>query len=104
MYVHAHMSRHMGAKTTTVRLPEALLERAKKAALREGTTVTALIAEGLAARIAHKPKAQAEKRKIELPVSKAKGGLLPGYDWATLSYQLQEEDDLDMLARTSGRR
>lgn len=61
---------------TTVRLPEDLLARAKRRAQREGTTLTALITEGLrmALDLAH---SRREPVKFP-PVSKATGGVMPG--------------------------
>ena len=72
---------------TTVRLPEDLLSRAKRKARREGTTLTALIAEGLQSVLARR----AEKQdQVILPrVSTARGGFLPGID--PIKTSLQEE-------------
>jgi hypothetical protein len=61
---------------TTVRINDNLLERAKKQAADEGRTLTSLIENGLAL-ILVKPKADRRER-VELPVSKASGGVLPG--------------------------
>jgi hypothetical protein len=63
---------------TTVRINDNLLERAKKQAADEGRTLTSLIEDGLALILA-KPKADRRER-VELPVSKASGGVLPGVD------------------------
>lgn len=63
---------------TTVRITDHLLQRAKKRAAAEGRTLTSLIEEALALILA-KPKATRQKR-VELPVSKASGGVLPGVD------------------------
>jgi hypothetical protein len=62
---------------TTVRLRDELLKRAKKRATEEGRTLTALIEEGLALVLAEP---SATRRRVRLPVSKAKGGVLPGVD------------------------
>jgi hypothetical protein len=64
---------------TTVRLEEALLARAKQEAHLRGSTVTALIEEGLRAVLASGGKPQ-PRRRVRLPVSRARGGLLPGVD------------------------
>ena len=70
------MLRHM---RTTVRLDEGLLDQAKREAQRRGTTVTALIEEGL--RLVLRPPAPvAPERRIRLLVSHATGGTLPGVD------------------------
>ena len=63
---------------TTIRLPELLLQKAKKRAAEEGRTVTSLIEEGLKYVLAE-PKASKRKR-VRLPISRAKGGTRPGVD------------------------
>ena len=63
---------------TTIRINDDLLKRAKKHAAAEGRTLTSLVEDGLAL-ILSKPKTSGRKR-IELPVSKATGGVLPGVD------------------------
>ena len=63
---------------TTIRINDDLLQRAKKHAADEGRTLTSLIEDGLAIILA-KPKTGPRKR-VELPVSKASGGVLPGVD------------------------
>ena len=63
---------------TTISLNDDLLKRAKKRAADEGRTLTSLVEEGLVL-ILSKAKASRRKR-IELPVSKATGGVLPGID------------------------
>jgi hypothetical protein len=64
---------------TTVRLDDALLERARKEAARRGITLTALIEEGL--KLAMRRPLKSEPRApIQLPVSPARGGTLPGID------------------------
>ena len=71
---------------TTVRINENLLKRAKKLAADEGRTLTSLVEDGLALILA-KPKAKRRER-VELPVSKATGGVMPGID-------LNRSSDLD---------
>ena len=64
---------------TTVRLDEALLERARQEASRRGITLTALIEQGL--RLAmRRPLKRSEKPFVALPVCPAGGGTLPGVD------------------------
>lgn len=64
---------------TTVRLDDALLDRAKREARRRGETLTSLIERGLRLVLAgpHKPR---ERRRVEIPVCRAGGGTLPGVD------------------------
>jgi hypothetical protein len=81
---------------TTVRLPAELLRRAKRKAAEEGSTLTALIEEGLRRVVTERPRLT--KHLIELPVSRASGGLQPGLGEIDNS-ALQEADDLDYVAR-----
>ncbi len=63
---------------TTIRIRDDLLKRAKKRAAEEGRTLTSLVEDGLMLILS---KARTGRRKkIELPVSKAAGGVLPGID------------------------
>jgi predicted transcriptional regulator len=82
---------------TTVRLPDDLLDRARRKAAAEGRTLTSLIEDGLRAIVSENPKAA--KRKRGMPrVSEAGGGLMPGVDLTNPS-TLQEADDLDYVRR-----
>lgn len=77
---------------TTVRLDDALLERARKEAERRGMTLTALIEQGLEL-VMRKPLARTERAHVRLPVSKAKGGTLPGVDLDNSASLLDRMDD-----------
>jgi Arc/MetJ-type ribon-helix-helix transcriptional regulator len=82
---------------TTVRLPEDLVRRAKKKALAEGRSLTALIEDGL--RKVLDEHGQAGRRKRVLPpVSSGKGGLTPGINLDD-SAALQELEDLSGAGR-----
>ena len=64
---------------TTIDLNDTLLARAKAAAVRQRTTLTRLIEEGLELRlrsVASEPKAA----RVRLPVYRGKGGFAPGVD------------------------
>ena len=63
---------------TTIRINDGLLKRAKKQTAEEGRTLTSLVEDGLTL-ILSKPKTSRRKR-VELQVSKASGGVLPGVD------------------------
>jgi len=63
---------------TTIRINENLLKRAKKLAADEGRTLTSLVEDGLELILAI-PRAKRRER-VELPVSKATGGVIPGID------------------------
>jgi len=84
------MLRHM---RTTVRLNEALLERAKREAARRKTTLTALIEQGLRLAIA-RPAARPRGERVSLPVCRRGGGTLPGVDL---------DDSAAVLDRMEGR-
>lgn len=84
-------------RRTTVRLPENLLDRARRKAFAENRTLTSLIEDGLRLVVGESPKAQ--KRKPAMPrVSKVGGGLMPGIDLTSTS-MLQEADDLEEIRR-----
>jgi len=82
---------------TTVRLPEDLLDRARRKAAAEGRTLTSLIEDGLRLAVAGTRKAAQAKRVLPR-VSKATSGPMPGIDLADLS-ALQEIDDLEYVER-----
>jgi hypothetical protein len=82
---------------TTVRLPEELVAKAKRKALAEGRTLTALIEDGLR-RVLNEQARPHAVRKVSLPVSSAGGGLMPGIDIDNAA-ALQEMDDLEYLRR-----
>lgn len=80
---------------TTVRLPEDLLNRAKRKAASEGRTLTSLIADGLRLMLADNRKPANTKRVLPR-VSSARGGLRPGLDWADLRLS-DEADDIEYV-------
>jgi len=82
---------------TTVRLPAELLKRAKRKAVAEGRTLTALIEEGLRQVVEGQKTAAKGKRKLPR-ISKASGGLLPGVDLTRFS-DIQHMDDLEYVER-----
>jgi hypothetical protein len=64
---------------TTVRLDDALLERAKREAARREETLTALMEQGLRLVLAQSRSSNRRKR-VTLPTSRAGGGVRPGVD------------------------
>ncbi len=78
---------------TTLRLDDDLMARAKREALRRGTTVSALIEEGLRSVLRPTQPSRARQR-ITLPVSEATGGTLPGIDLDDLSGLLDKTEGL----------
>ena len=70
------MSRHM---RTTVRLSDALLEQARREAARRGETLTSLIELGLRLVLAQSGR-KAPAPKVQVPISRMGGGVLPGID------------------------
>jgi len=71
---------------TTVRLPDDLMRAAKQKASEKGRTLTSILEEGLRTVLAE-PK-RAGRAPVQLPVSKASGGTLPGVD-------VNRSDDLE---------
>ncbi len=84
-------------KRTTIRLPQDLLDRAKRKAAAEGRTLTSLIEEGLRRVVGENSKSAKAKRVLPR-ISTATGGLMPGIDISD-SAALQEMDDLEYVAR-----
>jgi hypothetical protein len=82
---------------TTVRLPEDLLDRAKRKAAAEGRTLTSLIEDGLRLVVAG-PRKAGKKKRVLPRISKATGGLMPGIDLTRFS-DIQEMDDLEYVER-----
>ncbi len=76
---------------TTVDLPDALLEDARRRAADEGTTLTALLADGLRMRLERRPAAAAQRRP--LPRSPNGGGMHPWIDPASNGSLLDAADD-----------
>ena len=85
------------AERTTVRLPQDLLDRAKRKAAAEGRTLTALIEDGLRLVVAER-RTRTKHKRILPPVSKATGGLMPGIDLTDLP-AFQEIEDLGYVDR-----
>ncbi len=78
---------------TTVRLEEALFAQAKREAARRGTTLTALIEQGLRLALVRRPSG-AKRARVRLPRCKAGGGVAPGVDL---------NDSAGLLDRMEGR-
>jgi hypothetical protein len=76
---------------TTVDLPDELLRQARKRAAEEGTTLTALLADGLRLRLGGASGAPARRRR--LPVSTLGGGMQPWIDPASNASLLDAADD-----------
>ncbi len=62
---------------TTVRLDDALLDRARREAVRRGVTLTSLIEQGLRLAL-RRPLKRSERTHIRLPECHIGGGTLPG--------------------------
>jgi hypothetical protein len=75
---------------TTVDLPDELLRQARQRAAEEGTTLTALLADGLRLRLRGTPAGRRRRRR--LPVSKVRGGLQPWVDPASNASLLDAAD------------
>jgi hypothetical protein len=79
---------------TTVDLPDELLRQARQRAAEEGTTLTAILADGLRLRLGGGG-APALRRRRPLPVSKVGGGLHPWVDAASNASLLDAADGDD---------
>jgi len=77
---------------TTVDLPDELLRQARTRAAEEGTTLTALLTEGLRLRLGGPAAGRARARK--LPVSTVGGGLHAWIDPASNASLLDAADDV----------
>ena len=78
---------------TTVRLDEALMERARQEAERRGVTLTSLIEQGLQL-VLRRPLRRSPREAVSLPECRATGGVLPGVDL---------NDSSSLLDRLEGR-
>ncbi len=76
---------------TTIRLPDDLLQKAKRKASEEGRTLTSVIEEGLNLVLA--PPKEERRERVHLPVSKAAGGVRPGVDLNQSSTLLEVMDE-----------
>ena len=76
---------------TTVDLPDELLRQARKRAAEEGTTLTALLTEGLRLRLSNAPTGRRRQRR--LPTSTVGGGLQPWIDPSSNASLLDAADD-----------
>jgi len=79
---------------TTVRLDEALLERARAEAAKRKTTLTSLIEQGLEL-VLRQPMKRPARRPVTLPECRAGGGTLPGVDLNDNSSLLDRMDGRD---------
>lgn len=78
---------------TTIRLDDELLQRAKRAALDRGTTLTAVIEDAL--RRALSPEAVSSVEDVAIPTFRGEGGLQPGVDLDDTASLLDLMDGLD---------
>jgi hypothetical protein len=81
---------------TTVHLPDDLIRRARRKALAEGCSLTALIEEGLRRIVNERP--SAVTHRVLPPVSRARGRLMPGIDLDD-SASLQAMEDAETARR-----
>lgn len=79
---------------TTVRLDEALLERARQEAAKRKTTLTSLIEQGLEL-VLRRPMKAAARQPVALPECNAGGGTLPGIDLNDSASLLDRMDERD---------
>lgn len=67
----------LGHMRTTVRLDQALLDRARREAAKRGVTLTALLEQGLRLAL-RRPLKKPDRPSVSLPVSRAGGGTCSG--------------------------
>ena len=79
---------------TTVRLDQALLDRARAEATKRRTTLTSLIEQGLEL-VLRKPLKRPERGSVVLPECRAGGGTLPGVDLNDSAALLDRMDHRD---------
>jgi hypothetical protein len=79
---------------TTVRLNEALLDRARAEAAKRKTTLTSLIEQGLEL-VLRRPMKRSDHRTVALRQCRAGGGTLPGIDLDDSDSLLDRLDGLD---------
>ena len=86
---------------TTVRLAPELLRAAKKKAAEEGSTVTSLIEEGLRRVVYGDASQKVPQKPFKLKVSKAKGGMRPGFDLTDMStiYEAEDEEYMERMKK-----
>jgi hypothetical protein len=80
---------------TTLDIRDDLLAEAKAMAARQHTTLTRMVEEGLALRLRAQAAATSRAAAVQLPplpVSKRRGGLLPGIDGASNRSMLEAAD------------
>jgi len=88
---HAASRGILGCMRTTIDLPDELLTQARSRAADEGTTLTALLADGLRLRLARRvPPASARR---PLPTSRNRGGMQPWIDPGSNASLLDAADD-----------
>jgi len=79
---------------TTVRLDEALLQRARQEAAKRKTTLTSLIEQGLEL-VLRRPMKAVSRHPVVLPECRAGGGTLPGIDLNDSASLLDRMDNRD---------
>lgn len=72
------ISRMLLCMRTTIDLDDELLKQVRQMAARTNRTMRSIIEDALRANLNRRP--DERRRKVELPVSKRKGGLKPGVD------------------------
>jgi hypothetical protein len=87
---------------TTVRLSPELLKAAKKKAVESGSTVTSLIEEGLRRVVYETATRKASGKPFKIKVSRAVGGLRPGFDLSDMSTIYEAEDEVFVESMKKG--
>ena len=77
---------------TTLNIDDALVRDAKAFAARQGKSLTRLVEEGLRMRVNARGATDRAARKLRLPVSPCRGGLLPGVNPASNASMMDAAD------------
>ena len=79
---------------TTLDIDDALLRNSKVLAAKQGSSLTRLIEEGLRMRLSARSVSANPVRAMKLPISRCKGGMLPGIDPTSNRSMLDAADGL----------
>lgn len=79
---------------TTINLPDGLIAQAKRAALEDRTTLTAIIGNALREALSKRRRRSVPRKKFEI-ITYGEGGVLPGVDLSDTAALLDIMDGID---------
>ena len=92
--MHLDACGRLAAMRTTIRLDDELLTEVKAVAAKSGKTLNEVVADSLRETLARR-KAMAGRKRVELPVFRGGGGVMPGVDLNNSAALLDLMDGLD---------